>query len=175
MPMLVKILTYHQVMPAYLDFIMLFGQSSNRSSLRYSGFCEQMSLDPANANLSMDYLGRSGRHLELCYNLKTVDQNPDRSSSAELKWSIRQACIYHKFDVVEGVALWIITKGSLDLKTRVQQVTGNNGREEDRTFATPAESFRASLAIHMMIVHWAGESWRLYIQWLEELIEKEVR
>jgi hypothetical protein len=173
--MLVEILTYHQVMPAYLDFLMLFGQSNNRNSLRYSGFCEQTSLDPANASFPMDHLGRSGRHFELCYNLKTVDLNPDRLSSAESKWSVRQASIYHKFDVVEGTTLWIITKGSLDLKNRVQQVTGNNGRQEDRTFGTPTESFRASLAIHMMTVHWAGESWRWYIQWLEELIEKEVR
>ena len=70
--MLTQILTYHQVMPAYLDFISVFGSQSKLHDLRFSSFREQATLaDPLRSRV-VHGLGRSGRQYQLCYNLKCV-------------------------------------------------------------------------------------------------------
>jgi hypothetical protein len=174
-----EFLSYHQVMPDYLDFMLLFGQSSGPNDMRFSGFREQTYLQAVSPNTTdMSALGRHGRFYELAYNLKTVQlKNPEQAAS----WSVRQAGIYHSFDVKHGSTLWLITKGlnhfdgRHDLKDLIEEITGTSGREEDRKFDKPEHAFRASLAIHAMIIHWATEPWRWYLQWLDERIEAEVR
>jgi hypothetical protein len=162
-------------MPGYLDFISVFGQQTYSRDLRFSGFREQNLIGKTVQGLSMHNLGRSGQQYQLCYNLKSVaclstvmkDLNPQ-------EWSIRQAALHHQFDVVYGTTLWIITKGDLDLKERVQEMTGKDGRPEDRAFGTPAECFKSSLAVHLLCCHWSTEAWRWYLQWLEDVIDAEV-
>jgi hypothetical protein len=172
--MLVHLLTYHQVLPDFLEFLFLFGQTSNQNNIRFSGFREQTSLDPASPVPEPRLLGRSGRHFEICYNLKTVNLKKDADDPKDRDWSIRQAGVHHKFDVIEGNTLWTIVQGSEDLQKRIKQVTGQGGRPEDRAFGTLEQCFSSSLAIHMLIAHWATEQWRWHIQWLEELVEAEV-
>jgi hypothetical protein len=92
---------------------------------------------------------------------------------AKKEWPIRQAAIHHQFDVLEGTTLWLITKGNLDLKDRIQDITGKDGRPEDRAFGTSEECFKSSLAVHLMLCHWSTEEWRWYIQRLEAVIEEE--
>jgi hypothetical protein len=177
--MALELFTYHQVMPSYLDFMMLFGQSAGPNDMRFSGFREQICLTPpvpANTANHLTDLRRSGRHYELSYNLKTVQpKDPNNPES----WSVRQAGLYHGFDVIEGITLWIITKGlnaldgKHDLKENIEEITGWQGREEDRKFDDANHCFRSTLAIHAMMIHWATESWRWYLQWLDETIEKE--
>jgi hypothetical protein len=75
---------------------------------------------------------------------------------------------------VYGTALWMITKGSLDLKDLIYEVLGPRGRIEDRSFGTPAEAFRTSLAMHSLFAHWSVNDWRWYIQWLEDTVDQEV-
>lgn len=177
--MAVELLSFHQVMPAYLDFMLLFGQSSGPNDMKFSGFREQTCLKAAPNNApSMSDLGRHGRYFEIAYNMKTVQfKEPDNDSS----WSVRQAGLYHAFDVIEGTALWLITKGlnlddrSHDIKDRTEEMTGISGREEDRKYDTPENAFRSSLAMHALMIHWATESWRWYLQWLDQRIEAEVR
>ncbi|KAL8998394.1 MAG: hypothetical protein Q9169_002522 [Polycauliona sp. 2 TL-2023] len=152
--MLTRILTYHQVMPAYLDFIFVFGLSNSARELRFSGFREQLTLSDG----------------AMCYNLKGV---ACISSENPVQWSIRQAAIHHQFDVEEGKALWIITKGDLEIKDRVKALTGKDGRVKDRAFEDPESSFTSSLAVHLLNCHWSTEEWRWYIQYLEDAIEDE--
>jgi hypothetical protein len=178
-----ELFTYHQVMPSYLDFLFIFGQRSGPNDMKFSGFRAHTCLDQRSVPFSgLDSLGRSGRFYEMAFNLKTVQlKEPNDPGS----WQIRPAAIYHSLDVVHGTTLWIITRALMkdsdgtenhnDLKTRIQQITAVGGRTEDRSFASPAESFRSSLAIHSMLVHWASEHWRWHLQWLDERIEEEVR
>jgi hypothetical protein len=177
-----QLLSFHQVMPQYLDFLLLFGQSSGPNDMKFSGFREYTCIHPtppaAVTAANTNQLGRSNRYIEIAYNLKTVNlKDPDDEGS----WSVRQAGIYHAFDLEERSALWMITKGlsrydgSHDLKSRIEEITGTSGREEDRKFDSPANSFRSTLAIHALVIHWASEEWRWYLQWLDERIEYEVR
>jgi hypothetical protein len=173
--MLVRTLTYHQVMPGYLHFLSAFGQQTRPHNARFSGFREQTSLAPSFQEHAIPDLGRSGRHFQLCYNLKSVAcTSAAGTPEAQKQWSIRQVAICHQFDVVEGTTLWVLTKGALDLKDRIKDMTGRNGRPEDRSFGSPQECFQSSLAVHLLFAHWASVDWRWRIQWLEDMIDAEV-
>ena len=174
--MLDRILTYHQVMPSYLDFLFFLGAQSEPRDLRFSAFREQTFLSSPPRALAIPSLGRSGRQFQLAYNLKAVAcLSPANTSLKWKQWSIRQAAFHHQFDVVEGTTLWIVTKGNLDIKERVQAMTGEGGRPEDKAFGNPEACFRSSLAVHLLYGQWSLEEWRWYIQWLEDVVEQEVR
>jgi len=174
--MLRRLLTYHQVMPSYLDFLSVFGAQTKARDLRFSGFREQTFLRKPAALLAIPSLGRSGRLFQLSYNLKAVACKSTNSTElSEQQWSIRHASFHHQFDVEEGRALWIVTQGHLTIKDRITDMTALGGRPEDRAFATPEGCFRTSLTTHLLYCHWSTEEWRWYIQWLEEVIEREVR
>ncbi|KAL9021295.1 MAG: hypothetical protein Q9185_001500 [Variospora sp. 1 TL-2023] len=168
--MLTRILTYHQVMPCYLDFMSVFGLSKSARELRFSGFRAQVLLKNPTPNSAMPDLGRSGRHFQMCYNLKSVARVPDEK---RVVWSIRQAAIYHQFDIEKGTALWIVTKGNLEIKDRIKTLTGKDGRAEDRAFDTPEQCLKSSLAVHLLHCHWSTEDWRWYVQSLEDQIDTE--
>jgi hypothetical protein len=170
LPMLRRIMTYHQVMSAYLDFVSVFGHQSRPRDLRFSGFREETVLSDPPRGLMFPDLGRSGRLFQLCYNLKAPAPRDDQKTIQ----SIRQAAIHHQFDAVEGTSLWIIAKGDDLLKTRIEQMTGPRGRPEDRTFTTVAECFRSSLAVHLLLCNWSTEEWRWYIQSFEDIIDRDV-
>lgn len=174
--MLVRILSYHQVMPSYLDFMFLFGSQSEPRDLRFSGFRAQMLLVDHSQRLAVHSLGRSGRQFQISYNLKCVACKTPASNRAirNQEWSIRQAAFHHQFDVVDGTTLWIVTRGGLDIKDSVEDLTGLNGRPEHRAFGTPQECFTSSLTVHLLYSHWSTADWRWYLQWLEDLISVEV-
>lgn len=169
--MLTRILTYHQVMPCYLDFMSVFGRSKSARELRFSGFRAQTLLKNPAPDSAIPDLGRSGRHFQMCYNLKGVARVPHGKS---MLWSIRQAAVYHQFDIEKGTALWIVTKGNLEIKDRIKALTGKDGRTEDRAFDTPEQCLKSSLAVHLLHCHWSTEDWRWYVQFLEEQIDAEV-
>lgn len=172
--MLAQILTYYQVMPAYLDFMFVFGAQSDLRDLRFSGFREQTMIKHPARGPTMPR--RSGRQFQLCYNLKGVTLNKSTVEPVKpSEWSIRQAAILHQFDVVHGTTLWIVTKGRLDVYERFKELTGRDGRIEDKSFADMYECFRSSLAAHLMYCHWSTEDWRWYIRWLENQFEMQVR
>ena len=174
--MLLELFTFHQVMPDYLDFISVFGlQSETQDLIRFSSFREQKTLKINNASTGTQNMGRSGRNYQLCYNLKGASlkfQDPDNESKNQ--WSIRQAAFYHQLDVVGGNAVWIVTKGGLDIQQRFKELTGKDARPEDKAFGNPDECFRSSLSAHLLFCHWSTEDWRGYIKWLEYTIEDDV-
>ena len=172
--MLVRILTYYQVMPNYLDFLFLFGSHQHSREVGFISFRAELMFN--NQNLRVDGLGRSGKHFQLCYNLKTIakQMNSVHSATDDCQWSIRQGAINHQFDIREGTALWIITRAGLDIKQRIESMTGKYGRDEERSFEAPGLCFRSSLAVHLLLCHWASENWRSYLQWLEDCIANEV-
>lgn len=173
--MFLRILSYHQVMAHYLDFISVFGSQSEPRDLRFSGFREQVSLNGHRNAPEIHSLGRSGRQYQLCFNLKGVTcLTPKEKTTDRKRWSIRQAAFHHQFDVETGIALWIITKGDKELKERIEDMTGPFGRSEDQAFGTTQECFKSSLAVHLLQCHWSTENWRWYIQWLEAVMESIV-
>src|ERR1700731_4228660 len=82
--MLTYMLTYYQVMPAYLDFIFPFGLQEYAQDFHFSGFREETHLLLAEKSLQITELGRSGRDMCMCYSLKSVE----RSEAQDWPWSI---------------------------------------------------------------------------------------
>ncbi|CAN8100306.1 unnamed protein product [Discula destructiva] len=171
--MLVETLTFHQIMPDYLDFMFVFGEQEQAMDLGFSSFREQMTLKLSHRALGIEALGRSGRQYQLCYNLKGVTNK--QQSSGGVSFSIRPAAFYHRFDVENGNTLWTVTKGGLDLDDRFIELTGPDARPEDKAFGTPEECFRSSLSAHLLFCHWSTEDWRGYIKWLESGVDSQTR
>ncbi|KFY38315.1 hypothetical protein V494_04414 [Pseudogymnoascus sp. VKM F-4513 (FW-928)] len=149
--MILRILSYHQVMPDYLDFLFPFGLQSVPRDFRFSAFREQTLLKSPARGPAVPGLRRSGRQIQLSFNLKGVHC----SSGAEVPtrdkiWSPRQAAVHHQFDMELGTTLWILTKGNLELKERIQDMT-----------------------IHLLLCQWSCGDWRWYILWLEDAITYE--
>ncbi|TRX91143.1 hypothetical protein FHL15_007931 [Xylaria flabelliformis] len=165
-----KILSFHQVMPAYLDFVMAFGQQEEPKDLRFSSFKKQVSLAPSVRMPNIPELDRSGQQFQLCYNLKHIARKDNVGFS-----NIRQAAFHHQFDVITGKTLWIVTAGRRDLQERYKDLTGEGAKVESKSFKTPIECFRSSLAAHTMFCAWAIENWRWYIKSLENNLEAATR
>lgn len=175
--MLRRILSYHQVPAQYLEFLFLFGERDSSSDLKFGHFWSQRCLGRPNPELVIPALNRSGQHYELCFNLKGVEpKRPDTDDPAGLhEWSIRHAAIYHKFDVIHGTTVWTITKAKWNLKDRFRNATGDGSGPDARTFDSLRSSFSSSLAAHLLIARWAGESWWPYLQCLENELEAKTK
>jgi hypothetical protein len=162
-------------MPAYLDFISVFGVQDEPREARFSAFRHQSTISEPRKGLAQPTLGRSDRKYQLCYNLKCVTLAQENISNIKLnQWSIRQAAVHHQFDVESGNALWIVIKGRTDLEKRYKDLTGRHAPSENISFDTLAQQFRSSLAPHLMFCYWATEDWRGYIRWLGTVLENEV-
>lgn len=174
--MLVRILSYYQVMPSYLDFLFVFGLHKHSREKRFSGFRGDLKLAKGQ-NLPIQSLGRSGRQFQLCYNLKTVAKwtETGQLNPSLYHWTIRQGAFYHQFDVDNGTSLWLITRSGLDIKQRIETMTGPDGQSDDRQFQSPKQCLESSLSVHLLLCHWSSENWRAYLQWLEDTVENEVR
>jgi hypothetical protein len=172
------------------------------SDLRFSSFRESIRLSPIACGLNLPHLALSGRGFQLSYNLKSVTNKSKEKTSwpaviqskEKWDWSVRQAVFHHQFDMKEGSSLWIITSARDYLQKRVQRLTGQTERRPpitsqanisedetelqsspaDRNYTTAADSFIASLSIHLMLAQYASEDWRGYVRWLEQMLEKKV-
>lgn len=168
------LLTYHQVMPSYLDFVSVFGAQLEQREVRYSGFHVQSTLGTqSNEHPPVPSLGRSGRGYQLCYNLKAVVDKGGEGKEKE--WSKRQAAVHHQFDIKNGNALWICTEGRAlgGFFERVRDLTQDDKRRKDWSYGNRLECFLSSLATHLSCCYWSIEEWRSYLSWLEETVEKE--
>jgi hypothetical protein len=162
-------------MPAYLDFMLVFGGQSDAKDPRFSGFREQIRLKSPASGHSAPELGRSGKHFQLCYNVKGVQFKTQSSEDIKLdEWSIRDAAVYHRFDVEYGTTLWIVTKGGKDLRDRYEELTRPAGRSYDKMYNDTTCCFQSSLVTHLLYCQWSTEDWRWYIVWLERVVEQEV-
>jgi hypothetical protein len=164
--MLTLILTYHQVMPVYLDFLFTQG-------LSHGSFREQRRISSALNGLQILELGRSGQQYQLCYTLSRMvlisgAQSPKQS------WGIQQARLHHQFDVQTGATLWIVTSESNDLQEHIEELSSNSGIPDSIRFGTFEESFRSSLSAHLVTCQWSTEDWREYVEQLGTVVKKEV-
>jgi hypothetical protein len=186
-----KILSYFQVMAAYVDFMSVFAVEAGRPDqkidpvdLRFSSFREHVVLSPlTKGGLSLPFLGLGGRGYQLCYNLKCIanqDKEADPTGYTEVNrstwtWSPRQAVFHHQFDMENGTSLWVITAARTQLQSRMQELLGDSGRAEDKRFRDVYSSFISSLSVHILLAQWASHDWRGHLRWLEQEIEENVR
>ncbi|KAF2466681.1 uncharacterized protein BDR25DRAFT_345292 [Lindgomyces ingoldianus] len=162
------VLTHHQVGPSFLDFIFPFGAPSPGLT-EFAGFRQHDTvLDLHDHREAIPRLGRSGSFISHAFLL----HSPSVTNESVDKWSIRQAAIYHQFDVQTGQTLWIISQGDDNLLDRLRRMAVQADSPLADDFADPTTSFRSSLIIHQLFFEWSIESWRDYIGQLERDLEQ---
>ncbi|KAH7378712.1 hypothetical protein BKA66DRAFT_141561 [Pyrenochaeta sp. MPI-SDFR-AT-0127] len=163
------LLTYHQVMPAFLDFIFPFGGTPYCNLNRLSGIRQlDTVLDQHDLREAIPRLGRSGS----CISHTFLLHSPSATNKPVDEWSIRQAAIHYQFDVQTGQTLWIVTQGDDNLLARLRRMAIQAESPLANYFADPTTSFRPSLSVHELFFEWSVESWRDYIAQLEGDLEQ---
>ena len=159
--MLARILTHHQVMAGFIDFISVFKKQAGSRGQRYCGFKVKSQLSPQDA-ISCSSLRRSGVYYQICYNLRSA------GSSTNNIWTIRQTVFHHQFDVVHGTALWISAKGDQEMRNLIGTAVK---RPEYTQFQDGGKCFASTLKIHMLHSRWCTKGWLEYIEYLESELE----
>ena len=165
-----RILTYHQVMPSFLDFLFEFGFSEHPKDFHFSGFRYAVWRLRDPKRLALPDIGRTGLEFKMSYTLKSVERAA--GSTSRFPWSIRPCAVYHSFDMGANTAFWIIVKANKLMKTRVQNIAERLGFDWDDQFFDIESPFGSTLAVQLLLCVWSGENWRWYINNLEEELQR---
>ncbi len=161
------LLTYHQVMPSFLDLVFTF--KARRRPLNYALFRHENYLDENVPSLPLPHLGRSGIQIQHAFNLLTVERTD--LPLEKNQWPLRHASLYHSLDLKTGRAVYILLKGDSELANRIKDATERNRHLRPDTPRTPEQSFLASLQVHLILLEWSVESWSEYIDSMEETLQ----
>ena len=201
--LLLKILTYHQVSPCFLNFISYFGHDplSGAGDHIFGGFRSLKSFSEPLSNFNA--LDRSGYYYQLVFEFRTVfrpssqdAENADDEAATEiitqtsdnlLLWSLDQCVIYHHFDVDNGKSLWMITaaegEGNKPLFESESEATQGspfrdvkNARYSTNVLSTSPidQRFRASLSVLFWLADWSLSDYGQYITTLDDELQKWV-
>ena len=163
------LLTYYQVNPTFLDFAFSFGRRGYAQDCPAGGFRSRISLSKSVTTPDQAQLGRSGFGFQQCYGLRSVESiNTDE----KWPWSVRHAAVHHSFDVYTGQAFWILIKANLLLKARMRRAVDPIAL---RHLKPAAGAFAMTLEAHMVVVEWANDEWRRYLEYLEDRIQTQTR
>ncbi|KAF3015909.1 hypothetical protein E8E14_010687 [Neopestalotiopsis sp. 37M] len=172
-----RILSYHQVSPNFFDFLDVYGtHRALKRELRFSGFKAEIYLANPEPGVILPELGRSGRHYQISYNLKTATLREDIKQTIKQPgpgcslWYIRQAAVHHQLDVGSGVQLWIFGDPYASLKGHIAEIMSEHRNHKDK-FKSVSASFKSSLEIQLHLARWAMGGWRQYILTLEDAVE----
>lgn len=162
------LLTYHQVMPSFLDFCYEFKTTENNLSVtkvRHEDYIGKYHNNPG-----IPHLKRSGSLIQHAFNILGLEE---AESSNGYKWPIRHVTVYHSFDITTGKSLWIIVKGNDAIQKLLCSPNGGLSNElaggETRT---PTTAFRASLRVQLQLFEWCTLYWDDFITELERSAER---
>ncbi|KAK2598084.1 hypothetical protein QQS21_005795 [Conoideocrella luteorostrata] len=156
---LTYLLSYHQVMPLFLDFC--FELRSRIEPISTTLFRQKDYIGKHYIEQGLDHLGRSGSRLQHAFNILGFDEEKSIGGS-EYSWPLRHITVYHSFDVKLGRSFWIIIKGNDIMRKRITSSTGNQ-KANPSEINTPTGAFVASLRIHLLILEWCTNHWNDYI------------
>ncbi|KAI1176694.1 hypothetical protein F4777DRAFT_545639 [Nemania sp. FL0916] len=168
--MLTLLFAFHHVMPQFLDIVLSFGTVAGRNVpaafyqciFRYEHF-----LDLSFRHFDIPQLGRSGHEIRHCYNLWSAERASQQQPNRQHSWTIRQAGIYHSFDIETGRATWIHIKTNDILQERITQATTHAERLQGKAIQTVQGSFSAALLTHLIMIEWCSENWSQYLSYWE--------
>jgi hypothetical protein len=159
-------------MPSFLDFVFSYGRQQHAQDFHFSGFRHDSRLAVAGRELKVPQLDRSGRRIQLCYSLRSVEKVP---TQPKWPWSVRQLALYHSFDIESGKSTWIVVKGDLLMKDRLTSATKSPDVKDLRNFGSLHDALSSALATHLLFCDWSAEDWRWYINFLEEQVQDITR
>jgi hypothetical protein len=151
-------------MPSFLDFVFPFGKHVFPQDIYFSGLREDTRLASLPDPTAIEKLGRSGREMRICYNLRSVERLDDPG----LPWSIRQSAVYQALDIKTGKAFCIVVKGNKLIKSRITEASKSKAWSSATSLT---DMFSTTLETHLLMCDWSGENWRWYINDLEERLQ----
>lgn len=166
-----KILSHLQVMPQFLACMFPFGQREHSHDSSDSSFQSSNRLIMPQIGLQVPCIGRSGRQIEHCYSLRSIERS---ASQPEWPWSPRLCSIYHSFDLEFGSSNWIMVKANRLIQRLVRDVDKSNPQTQP-TSCVPATRIAQALQIHSLIATWSGDNWPWYIAFLEDTLQSMTR
>ena len=163
--MFLRLLTFSQTMSPFLDFVFPFGHSIEARDTHFSGFRSLVYVDPKYPRTPLPEFGRSGLGYQHCFNLRSAEPYPSHSDHP---WSIRAAVTHHSFDISSGASSFITVKGNRLLQRRI---TSMLKQRNPSCVGKLNQSFTSSLDTQVVLVDWAGEHWRWYVNFLNEKLQ----
>ncbi|KAI1102225.1 hypothetical protein F4804DRAFT_343428 [Jackrogersella minutella] len=163
---LTLLLSYYQVMPSFLEFILTF--SIRGGPVAHAQFRHENYLEKNSPGLALPELRRSGVQIQHAFNLLSVERASNPSESNQ--WPLRQIALYHSFDVLNGRCLYIFLKGNRLMAGRIFSATKDHRHLKATEITSPEASFIAALQVQTIMIEWCSESWAEYIDYLEEEI-----
>lgn len=163
---LAMVFSRHQVMARFLDFVFTFKRRVEPH--KYASFRCEDSLNKLDCLNEVRPLGRSGVHIQHCFNLLAMEQD-DRDATV---WRQRQVAAYHSFDVVQGNTFWTILKGNRTMQDRMKKATDRALASQPQYAGSVSASFQQTLREHILLLQWSIETWIPYIDSLEEQCRK---
>jgi len=165
--------THEQIDPSFLEAVYTFGDQEDPKDLCLMNFSSQHTLTaPEDRLIAIPQMGRSGREIRVSYLLRSVEAKKNR----DWPWQIRQAAVYHSFDIETGKSFWFTIKGNNQLSSRIMQASSLLDLPSS-TGSPNGDSipyFKASLATHLICISWCDENWRKCINDLEDGIRKRL-
>jgi len=160
------LLTYHQVTPSFLDLVFTFRYRER--PLDHALFRSENFLESSDLPLCLPAMGRSGVQLQHSFNLLTVERA--EAPLEKQQWPLRHASVYHSFDVMTGRSVNILLKGNRNLAMRIVDATKTHRHLSASAPRTPEQAFVGSLRVHLIVLEWAAENWREYIDDLDDML-----
>ena len=172
--MLEVVMTYHQIPPIFLDFLLSFGKQHHAKDFFYSGFRHDSRLSDGEMLSPIQNLDRSGRITRVSYSLRSVEPSLDQE---KWPWSIRETAVYNAIDLETGRSTWLIAKGEggASMKDRIITETSSNNKTTLNRFGSHSEAFSSALSSHLLVCEWSAEYWRWYVNYIEEQVQALTR
>lgn len=166
--MMSSILSYHQVMPHVVDLLASLGSQSWNHS-KFCSFKGEVRFFWDVSAIAVPELNRSGRILELCYNLSFIEPN---LKNAQFPWTINNLIITHSFDVKTGQSIWVILNGNKALQNQIMSATQSDTHPNVRFSTDVADCMESCLKTNVLCCKWVLSSWPWYITYLEDAHSK---
>ncbi|KAI0141647.1 hypothetical protein GGR57DRAFT_403673 [Xylariaceae sp. FL1272] len=153
-------------MPSFLDFVFAFKERTTASF--YAIFRKENYLDQVRGipGLCLPDRLRSGLLIQHAFNLIQVERT--NIPNEHNKWPLRQAALYHCFDIVTGQALFAVLKGNTAIANRVKDEVNNHRDLQSSRLGTLEGSFIGTLQVQLIVLEWCGQNWAEYVDEFEE-------
>ncbi|ETI27925.1 hypothetical protein G647_00374 [Cladophialophora carrionii CBS 160.54] len=161
------IFSVFQVLPSFLEFLFVFGESLYPVDSQFSGFREDCRLETTLQRQKITELERSGQDYQICYNLKSFE----RKEGLQWPWSCRQTVVFHAFDAQQGQATWITIKANDVIRERLKEASDMILSRDPSAFTTLSNKFANTLTNHLVVVEWCAETCRRYLSDIEENLQ----
>lgn len=137
------LLSYLQVMPSFLDFVLPFADDADP---HFTGFSAEESLVESKQSVpKVSQIALSARRMQACYNLWSMEEIPMPKGT---RYSIYRTVVYHIFDFNTGKSVWIILSDYSPMKERLSKLAETWAATR---FESVVDAFTASLQSHLLL------------------------